>query len=1320
MSTIDVMGIKGIRSFSPDRQEKITFFKPLTLIVGHNGAGKTTVIECLKMACTGDLPPNVKSGQNFIHDPKVAGETEVKAQIKLRFQDPSNVSFMVTRSFLLSQRRKNLQFKALDNALNILDPETNEYSILPQRCSNINQQIPLTMGVSKAILENVVFVHQEDSNWPLSEAANVKKRFDDIFAATKYTKALEEFRKLKVKQTQEAKERRLKLETLKSYRDQAMRLREAIEYSEKNAGAYRDTICKLNDEITDLDAKIQSLNSKLSQIARQRESNSSLKVKYDLLLSKNTEMRTLLEDKYSTDDLETSVQDLEEYEAELIPKMEILENEVNRADGEISEVQKELHDLIPEREVLVRDIARLTGESKSFKQSQNSRHAILSELSKEIGLDIMLSNDLNEEEVKSVTGLVETSMQSLAESILQLKRSRQMEERVFQENIDALNEKISRIKEILRAKEESVKANDTKTLEIQQNLSNLQKVIGAQARSDNEVQLEMKQISERLRRLEDELESRSWDTELQKIDSSLQELGNNIQRLRSDRSKIAAAGEESSRLRFKIQELEKIKEEESNFRLLHASRLAVLIGITPSNVPKASEELVSIVQAKVNEREEYAENLRKRLEKLKHNVSCAENLHQSQHKDLNQAEQEFSQIERRLKDMHSTVDPDALKLHISSLSNRKNIKSKEYHFNEASREILEKEKQYAIDCKACLACNRDFQSTEERNQFTQEKDREISKLPEKITKAKLELSDLEKQINDLILVEPDARRYNELKLSIAGLKDALKSSSDNLKKAKSASDLAEESMEKAKVSLKESNVIFHEVVLPWSRLLKDIHSREQDCSTIQGTFELEQGSKSIEDIDQELTILDAKRLEVQQTRDRVSSSYAELSKKVIDERNLLHQVQTSFKERATAIESELKLKEDLEELLSASEILAIEAAESNFQLQGFEKDRSNLIQERSSFVSRLDSELKNLEDKQRSLEVKSSHLASLNQSIAGQDPKKTIKDMEENLKRIETKKLALETQEKDLRNEIEDKRTEGNDAKQFLIQVQEILKLKKGEKEIEDIQAQLERNGFDLSFFEQEKGLKKEINSLSEIRSSKKSEADMAAGSLAASFEAANDSRSRLSGAEYQDIDSKCYRHVTEVQTMEIATSDIERYHKALERALLSFHATKMADINKTIKELWQKTYRGVDIDYIQIKADTDSTASSRSSYNYRVVMYVGGAELDMRGRCSAGQRVLSCLIIRLALAETFCLNCGILALDEPTTNLDADNAASLAESLKSLMLARRDFESFQLVVITHDEEFARRLGSREFIETIWRITKDENQHSRIMMESIS
>jgi DNA repair protein RAD50 len=41
-----------------------------------------------------------------------------------------------------------------------------------------------------------------------------------------------------------------------------------------------------------------------------------------------------------------------------------------------------------------------------------------------------------------------------------------------------------------------------------------------------------------------------------------------------------------------------------------------------------------------------------------------------------------------------------------------------------------------------------------------------------------------------------------------------------------------------------------------------------------------------------------------------------------------------------------------------------------------------------------------------------------------------------------------------------------------------------------------------------------------------------------------------------------------------------------------------MSDINKIIKELWQKTYRGQDIDYLQIRADADQ--GTARSYNYR------------------------------------------------------------------------------------------------------------------------
>ncbi|CAK9023347.1 DNA repair protein RAD50 (DNA recombination/repair protein), partial [Durusdinium trenchii] len=184
---------------------------------------------------------------------------------------------------------------------------------------------------------------------------------------------------------------------------------------------------------------------------------------------------------------------------------------------------------------------------------------------------------------------------------------------------------------------------------------------------------------------------------------------------------------------------------------------------------------------------------------------------------------------------------------------------------------------------------------------------------------------------------------------------------------------------------------------------------------------------------------------------------------------------------------------------------------------------------------------------------------------------------------------------------------------------------------------------------------------------------------------------------------------------------DLGRYHSALDKALMKFHSLKMAEINKTIKELWQRVYRGRDIDYVAVRSDSDeadgeggpvdSAATGRAlrSYNYRVVMVCGDAELDMRGRCSAGQRVLCSLIIRLALADSFCVNCGVLALDEPTTNLDAANVRGLAEALAALIEARRAQSRFQLVLITHDEAFVNRLAQLQVCDWFYRIHKDDD-----------
>jgi len=58
----------------------------------------------------------------------------------------------------------------------------------------------------------------------------------------------------------------------------------------------------------------------------------------------------------------------------------------------------------------------------------------------------------------------------------------------------------------------------------------------------------------------------------------------------------------------------------------------------------------------------------------------------------------------------------------------------------------------------------------------------------------------------------------------------------------------------------------------------------------------------------------------------------------------------------------------------------------------------------------------------------------------------------------------------------------------------------------------------------------------------------------------------------------------------------------------MTYHRQKMEDINKIIKELWIKTYRGGDIDTIEIRSDDEmeqpGTIGARRIYHYRVCPY--------------------------------------------------------------------------------------------------------------------
>ena len=73
--------------------------------------------------------------------------------------------------------------------------------------------------------------------------------------------------------------------------------------------------------------------------------------------------------------------------------------------------------------------------------------------------------------------------------------------------------------------------------------------------------------------------------------------------------------------------------------------------------------------------------------------------------------------------------------------------------------------------------------------------------------------------------------------------------------------------------------------------------------------------------------------------------------------------------------------------------------------------------------------------------------------------------------------------------------------------------------------------------------------------------------------------------AHSEELESDVYKNsfekwadcASDLRVLELAVIDIERYYKALDKAVMSYHLSKMNEINKTIKQLWRQVYRGLE-----------------------------------------------------------------------------------------------------------------------------------------------
>lgn len=1314
MSTVDKMLIKGIRSFDPENKNVITFFRPLTLIVGPNGAGKTTIIECLKLSCTGELPPNARSGHSFIHDPKVAGETETKGQIKLRFKTAAGKDVVCIRSFQLTQKASKMEYKAIESVLQTINPHTGEKVCLSYRCADMDREVPALMGVSKAILENVIFVHQDEANWPLQDPSTLKKKFDDIFSATRYTKALEVIKKLHKDQAQEIKTYKLKLENLQTLKDAAYKLRESISQDQEKTEALKNQMQELEKSIQDIDAKIHHTELTLKDLRKMQDQISTMTARRSTLFEQQQKQYAAL------------AEEIEDTDEELKNWKNNFEGIVAKRESDISKLEREKNDMDTKIKFLEQnidaytaEITNLLSEAGAHMSRMNERDSTIQKLFARHNLGSLPNAPFSNEAALNFINRIRSRLSDLERDLEDKKKSDELALKMAWDSYLDANDRWKNIEAQKQAKMEikagilkhiKEKENERDSFELQISNLNLSHIDERENKMRIEVERKTNQLAER----EFEINIRQKQSELFAMDQK-------IKALNREKDVLAGDSEDRVKLALKKAELENHKKKHKKIIDEYKDKIRdVLKGRLPLD-RDLKKEITQALRALLTEFDDLSSKSReadKEVNMLQMKIQeVTDNL--SKHRKDVDSKKRF--IESKLESLNQQIfSIDTYQKVLDSAKEKRDVQKSKYNIADGMRQMFDPFERVARAHHVCPCCERPF-SAEEEDEFVKKQRVKAASSAEHMKVLSLESSNADSYFQQLDKLRMVYEEYVKLsKETIPVAEKNLHELTEELDQKSQAFDDVLGVLAQIKAD-KESVEVLVQPVETADRLFQEIQLWQKQVDDLEYMLDSRgQGVRTMEEIQLELSgslsTKDNLQNELEKLRDEQRYMENDLSNIQIR----WHTLREENVKAANTLRDVKKAEEELEHLMEEKGQLDLDEkllAEASGPLS---KEKEKLLSDYNDLKVKLNCEYEEQAEQKINFQQEIEMLLKIASKI------KEYYDLrkDERFKELQEKKSQSESEVKSCKIRTDEILVELDRFKDIVRNQDQIrrniednlnyretkAKVDKFASEIESLEERVLKIG-GVSTFETELGkhLLERERLLSEV--------NRCQGTM--SVYQTNISRNKidLKQAQYKDIDKRHFDQLIQLKTTEMANKDLDRYYNALDKALMRFHTMKMEEINKIIRELWQQTYRGQDIDYIRIHSDSEGAGTR--SYSYKVLMQTGDAELEMRGRCSAGQKVLASLIIRLALAETFCLNCGILALDEPTTNLDGPNAESLAAALHRIMEDRKGQENFQLIVITHDERFAQLIGQRQHAEKYYRVAKDDHQHSIIEAQEI-
>ncbi|XP_041979213.1 DNA repair protein RAD50 [Aricia agestis] len=1297
MAGIKSLAVRGIRSFGPDEcdEQRIAFEKPLTLILGQNGCGKTTIIECLRYAITGQMPPGSRN-ECFVHDAKVNRSTEVLGQVKVKIVNAKDKQLEVSRSMkVTAYQNKKTKFQTLDSFLSVVD-EKGKTKDISSRCADLDFVMHEELGVSKAILNSVIFCHQEDSSWPLDEGKKVKERFDEIFDADKYSDCFDKLRKIR-----------------KEYATTLKLLDQEVAFlTEKKQDLDKKKLDIVNTEtsISEAELKIAELAKELKPVTEQLTAIETLQKELVSFESKKERIKNKLEhNETQKQELEKAIQTVfEGTTAELQEQITNYGATNKSKDDEIKDSYKKIFKFNKEEETIANE--KTANEVKFNKyvllESQNQekidrKNKMIVETAKLADMELTVP-ETEEEAAKGVTEIT-NKIKELQDKLKEQKAAADEEEKKLQKIIDESRDTLSRHKQKISSKESEIQT-------VKKEITKTEKQINEANKSKERLEVweqKIKTAEEEYEQLEKEVNVEECQNEINTDEKTME---TNEQELEELTTKITKLQKQSTKLKEKDMIEESLKQKEKQLMVLtnkHKENLTKLLG----NMPESNFAL-SVNKVEVEVRKE-VDSLNKKIAQKQKEITRLEADRKHTRTQLNARRAELTAAEDKMYKACGTQPYDAT---LAKLTATVDKLQDEQNILQSSMFIIAKYKGQLKDNNCCPLCNRGFESENEVTDLISQLTTQVMNVPGKLEKVTEELQKSSAKKDDLIgmrslnekitaLKEKDIpeleKKLEEVDKEIATLTESSEEMSMLLTEPEQKLQTARQLQGEMPLMDKYTNEV--------KTTTKDFEAIKEQCADFDTTMNLDDATAKQKELRQAITALRAK---IKSTQTKINAHNKKLQK-ASEKKNKLKEellnIQKKVQELVNLQETHKQLEanrdkfmQELNELTEGIPPLEEELkAKSAVKTEAVKKHRAE-IETNNSYIAKIVSsfdKVKTIEaeikqHKERNVQKEMDKIKEANEKLLDKH-KQIVTDRNSLTKRLDTLKDELAKQEIYKRN-LEDN-----------------LKLRKAQNEIESCQKELETineklSGMNLDSIKEKEPLIKKQTEL--FREKAKTEGEL--GGLKKTL-AAN--RLELKKTQNKDVEAKYREKFYELHVLKAIDKDVREYSMALEKCLMEFHREKMENINLIIREMWRKIYRGNDIDYIEIKNECTMTAESdRRKYDYRVVQCKNGVEIDMRGRCSAGQKVLACLIIRLALAETFSSRFGILALDEPTTNLDQDNVKSLCSALGEIVQERMTQRNFMFIIITHDKEFIESLGNIDKVTHYYEVSRNEEGKSRV------